>query len=321
MTPSDLADAAVQIAGANGLGLTVWDEDDIARERLGGLHGVSLGSDQPPRFIKLVYEPFGTPAANGSRRGRGRNGTPTLALVGKGITFDSGGLSLKTPEGMITMKTDMSGAAAVLAVMSVIGRLAPKVRVVGYCCATENLPGPKAIKPGDILRIRNGKTIEVLNTDAEGRLVLADGLSMAVEDGADAIVDLATLTGAAVTALGREIAAYFANDDSLGEQVKAASERAGEPVWRLPLAAQYRKHIDSEIADIKNTGAPGGQAGSIAGALVLKEFVADTPWVHLDIAGPARSEVDDGIYAKGGTGFGVRTLVELVSSYGAPAAR
>ena len=306
MTPSRLADVAVEIAEREGLDITVLDEIAIAAEGLGGLEGVAQGSDQPPRLIELVYDP---PGARG-----------TVALVGKGITFDSGGLSLKTADGMETMKTDMSGAAAVLATMSVLPAVRAKVKVIGILPTTENMPSGHAIKPGDVLKIRNGKTVEVLNTDAEGRLVLADGLSLAVEAGVDAIVDLATLTGACMVALGRTIAGLMGNNDAWIEEVEDAAERAGEKVWPLPLPDEYRKKIDSEVADIKNTGGD-RYGGALTAGLFLKEFVADVPWVHLDIAGPARSEEDDAYTPKGASGFGVRTLVELVSRYRRPAAR
>ncbi|TMK89061.1 MAG: leucyl aminopeptidase [Actinobacteria bacterium] len=305
MTPSRLADVATEIAEREGLAVTVLDEVAIANEGLGGLQGVAQGSAQPPRLIELVYDP---PGARG-----------TIALVGKGITFDSGGLSLKTADGMETMKTDMSGAAAVLATMSVLPALAPKVKVIGILPTTENMPSGTAIKPGDVLKIRNGKTVEVLNTDAEGRLVLADGLSLAVEAGVDVIVDLATLTGACMIALGRTIAGLMGNNDAWVEQVGDAAERAGEKVWPLPLPADYRKKIDSEVADIKNTGGD-RYGGALTAGLFLKEFVADVPWAHLDIAGPARSEEDDAYTPKGASGFGVRTLVELVTRYRRPSA-
>jgi len=238
---------------------------------------------------------------------------PTVALVGKGITFDSGGLTLKPYEGMITMKTDMSGAANVIAALGACRALGVGVRVVGLAPATENMPGGRATKPGDVLTIRNGKTIEVLNTDCEGRLVLADALSLAVEEEPDAIVDLATLTGACVVALGGKIAGLMGNDDRLVAAVEAASSRAGEATWRLPLPEVYRSDIDSEIADMKNIGKRA--AGTITAALLLAEFVADRPWVHLDIAGPSRYEEDSGEFRKGATGFGVRTLLELLSHY------
>lgn len=304
MTPRRLAEVASEVAERAGLGITVLDEVAIERERLGGLRGVSMGSSEPPRLIELTYEPEGFEA--------------TVALVGKGITFDSGGLSLKPADGMMTMKTDMSGAAAVIATMSVLGALDTKVKVTGIVCATENLPGPKATKPGDVLRARNGKTMEVLNTDAEGRLVLADGLSLAAEAGVDAIIDVATLTGACVVALGGDIAGLMGNNDELVHQIEVAAENAGEPVWHLPLPKQYRKHIDSDIADIKNIGAPKGAAGTLTAGLFLEEFVDDRAWVHLDIAGPSRAESDDAYVSKGGTGFGVRTLIELLRDFVTP---
>ncbi|HEX2119882.1 MAG TPA: leucyl aminopeptidase [Acidimicrobiales bacterium] len=304
MTPRRLAEIAAEVAEGEGLTLTVLDEVSIAAEGLGGLAGVASGSDEPPRLIELVYDP---PSPEGS-----------VALVGKGITFDSGGLSIKTAEGMETMKTDKSGAAAVLAAMSVIAALSPPVRVVAIIPATENMPGGSALKPGDVLTARNGKTIEVLNTDAEGRLVLADGLSLAVEAGVDAIIDVATLTGACVVALGRKVAGLMGNHAGWIDQVGQAAARAGEEVWPLPLPEDYRKQIDSEVADIKNIGG-GRYAGALTAGLFLREFVGDVPWAHLDIAGPARSEDDDGYLQKGGTGFGVRTLVEAVMSFQKPA--
>ena len=304
LTPSRLAALATEIAEREGLAVTILDEVAIENEGLGGLRGVSRGSDEPPRLIELVYEPTG--------RSRG-----TVAIVGKGITFDSGGLSLKTADGMMTMKTDMAGGAAVLATMAALPALGVKTKVIGIIPTTENMPGGKAIKPGDVLKARNGKTIEVLNTDAEGRLVLADGLSLAVEADPDAIIDLATLTGAQVVALGRRIAGVMATNDALLEQVEVAAEKAGEPVWELPLPDIYRKDIDSEVADIKNIGRP-GQAGTLIAGLFLREFVGDVPWVHIDIAGPARSDDDDGYLRKGATGFGVRTLVELLQAFSRP---
>ena len=265
--------------------------------------GVGRGSHNPPRLVRLDYEPS-DPAAN----------VATIALVGKGITFDSGGLSLKSPDGMTTMKTDMSGAAAVLATLQACAALGVRHKVIGLMPLAENMPGPDAIKPGDVLTIRNGKTIEVLNTDAEGRLVLADALSIATAEHPDAIVDLATLTGACKVALGLSIAGCLGNDDRLLGAVADASRRAGEPTWPLPLAEGYRSHIDSEVADMKNMGTPGA-AGAISAALLLENFVGSTPWVHLDIAGPARSAESGGYLTKGGTGFGVRTLCALLDRY------
>ncbi len=333
MTPRRLAETAEELASGNPhLSVEIWDEDRIEDERLGGLLGVSRGSDEPPRLIRLTYDPAlhataGRPAGaatapDGEATPAGAatptsppKKIPTIYLVGKGITFDSGGLSLKPPRGMITMKTDMSGAAAVLCAVAAAADLDLPARAVAVVPAAENMPSGHATKPGDVLCARNGKTIEVLNTDAEGRLVLADGLSLAAEASPDAIIDVATLTGACVTALGPRIAGLMGNDDRLVAELRAAAERAGEAVWPLPLPAEYRAHIDSEIADVKNVGLAEGGAGAISAALFLQEFCGAGPWAHLDIAGPARSDGDDGELRKGGTGFGVRILVELLAGY------
>ena len=305
--PRDLAETAEREVQGEGLAVEVLDERAVAELGLGGLLGVALGSEEPCRLIKMTYDPPGGADA-------------TVALVGKGITFDSGGLSLKSGEGMMTMKTDMGGGAAVLATMSALPAVAPPVRVVAFVPTTENMPSGKAMRPGDVLTIRNGTTVEVLNTDAEGRLILADGLSLAVEEEPAAIIDLATLTGACMVALGKGIAGLMTNDDDLAGKVRGAADRAGEPVWPLPLPQQYRKQLDSPIADMKNIG-NGPHGGALTAGLFLKEFVGDVPWVHLDIAGPSTSEDDDGPLVKGATGFGVRTLVELLSSWGSsPAA-
>ena len=310
MTPRRLAEIAGEaLRRRDSVTVEVWEEDRIRSERLGGLLGVARGSAEAPRLIFATYEP-GEPSEIDGR-------VPHVVLVGKGITFDSGGLSLKTPEGMTTMKTDMSGAAAVIATVSACHDLGVRVRVTAVAPVTENMPGGRATKPGDVLTIRNGKTIEVLNTDAEGRLVLADGLCLAAELAPDAIIDLATLTGACVVALGTSVAGLFGNDDDLRRRISEASAAAGEETWPLPLPAMYEKHIDSEVADMKNIG-KSGQAGAIAAALLLARFVGDVPWCHLDIAGPARSDENDGVVRKGGTGFGVRTLLELLDRFGDP---
>jgi leucyl aminopeptidase len=306
LAPADLAAVAVETAERAGLGVEVLDEEQARSLGLGGLTGVGQGSENPPRLVKLTYDPGGDPRGS-------------VALVGKGITFDSGGLSLKTGEGMMSMKTDMSGAAAVLGTMAVLPDLAPDVAVTGYLCLAENMPSGRAIRPGDVLTIRNGTTVEVLNTDAEGRLVLADGLSMAVDDGADAIVDLATLTGACIVALGPTIAGLMGNHDGWVESIGAAAERAGEQVWHLPLPPDYRRMLDSDVADLKNIG--GKHAGALTAGLFLREFVGDVPWAHLDIAGPAAAEEDDPLVPKGGTGFGVRTLVEALEGFEPPGDR
>ncbi|MGA3216475.1 MAG: leucyl aminopeptidase [Acidimicrobiales bacterium] len=308
LTPVRLAEVAIEIAEREGLEAQILDEEAIREARLGGLLGVAAGSAEPPRLIKLVYVP-----APGQARKRSDGSIPTVVLVGKGITFDSGGLTLKNLDGMMTMKTDMSGAADVIATIGACRALGVGIRVVAIAPTTENMPGGKAVKPGDVLEIRNGKTIEVLNTDCEGRLVLADGLSLAVEEEPDAIVDLATLTGACTVALGLKIAGLMGNDDRLVSALQAASARAGEPTWLLPLPEAYRPDIDSEVADMKNMSKRG--AGALIAGLLLQEFVADRPWAHLDIAGPSRSDEDSGELRKGSTGFGVRTLLEFLCTY------
>jgi leucyl aminopeptidase len=242
----------------------------------------------------------------------------TLALVGKGVVFDSGGLSLKTAGGMETMKTDMSGAAAVIAAMSALRDLGVKTRVLGYVPLVENMPSGTAMRPGDVLRMRNGKTVEVLNTDAEGRLILADALSLASEDKPDAIVDIATLTGAVTVALGDKIAGLMGTDDAWSAQVRSAADRAGERTWPLPLPDDYRKLLESEVADLRNIGTGGG-GGTLTAGLFLREFVDGTPWVHLDVAGTARASGDDGYTSRGGTGYGVRTFIELARTFAPPA--
>ncbi len=301
--PATLAKSAQALLKGKGVKVEVLEGAALTRERLGGVLGVGQGSENPPRMVKMTYAPAGA---------RG-----TVVLVGKGVVFDSGGLSIKPAGGMETMKTDMGGAAAVIGAMSTLKDLGVKTKVVAFTPMVENMPSGTAIRPGDVLKIRNGKTVEVLNTDAEGRLILADGLSLAVEEEPDAIVDLATLTGACVVALGEKIAGLMTSNDSWGEQVRAAGDRAGELLWPLPLPAQYNKLIESEVADIKNIGT-GGYGGALTAGLFLQAFVGDVPWVHLDIAGPSRASADDGVYVRGGTGFGVRTLVELLSTFKKP---
>ncbi|HVM40147.1 MAG TPA: leucyl aminopeptidase [Acidimicrobiia bacterium] len=304
VTPSEMARVARSIKGVR---TTVWDKARCEQERLGGLLGVAAGSDEPPRLIRMTYTP---------ERPRG-----TVAIVGKGITFDSGGINLK-PSGFIeTMKYDMAGGAAVIGLMSIVAELRPPVKVIGLVPATENMPSGKATKLGDVLTIRNGKTVEVLNTDAEGRLVLSDALCLAVEAGADLIVDLATLTGACPVALGEEIAGVMGNNADAVQLVKDAAERTGERVWELPMPDDYRKMLDSDVADLKNVS-QGRAAGTITAALFLKEFVEDVPWAHLDIAGPAwRNNGANGYQPKGGTGWGVRLLAELLLGYRKPKKR
>ena len=302
MGPRELADEIMSRVEAHPhVAIDAWTEPRIKEERLGGLLGVGQGSAQPTRLVYATYDPApGTPL-------------PHLALVGKGITFDSGGLSLKTLDGMMSMKTDMSGAAIVFAALSIASQLDLAVRLTVIAPLAENLPGGKAVKPGDVLTARNGTTIEVLNTDAEGRLVLADGLSLAAEANPDAIVDIATLTGAQSVALGDEVGAIFATTDELAAMILAASARCGEPFWRMPLHEGYESHIESDIADVKNMGKP-PRAGAIVAALMLRHFTDGRPWAHLDIAGPARSESARGYSTKGATAFGARTIVNYLAA-------
>jgi leucyl aminopeptidase len=302
MTPKELAKRAVRrIEVKEHITISSWAESKIEDERLGGLLGVARGSAQAPRLVYATYDPDPEAAL------------VHVALVGKGITFDSGGLSLKSGEGMMTMKTDMSGAAVVLAVLSAVADLALRIKLTVIAPLTENLPGHRAIMPGDVLTIRNGKTIEVLNTDAEGRLVLADGLSLAVEASPDAIIDVATLTGAQVVALGDEVAALFSSDDDLAAALMGASDVSGEALCRLPLFDNYDAHIESDVADMKNIGKP-GKAGSITAALLLRRFTDGLPWAHLDIAGPGRADAARGYYTKGATAFSARTIIEYLRS-------
>ena len=300
LTPKELAKRFEDCLGGEAfVDVEIWTESKIKEERLGGLLGVGRGSAQPTRLVRATYDPSpGTPM-------------PHVALVGKGITFDSGGLSLKPAEGMMTMKTDMSGSAIVMATLLIASRLRLALRVTAIAPLAENLVGEHATKPGDVLTIRNGTTIEVLNTDAEGRLVLADGLCLAAEINPDAIVDVATLTGAQKVALGDQVGAMFASTDDLAERFAAASARSGEQLWRMPLVDSYESYIDSDVADVKNIG-KGPLAGAIVAALILRRFTQNRPWVHLDIAGPARAEAPSGYVTKGATAFGTRTLVEFL---------
>lgn len=295
--PESFAARAAEVAEQCGLAIEIWDYDRLARERCGSLLAVAQGSSQPPRLVILRHQ-------------GGDSGDAPLALVGKGVTFDSGGLSLKPNDSMKTMKCDMAGAATVLAAMSAIARLKLPVNVVGLMGLVENMPSGSAMKLGDVLTARNGKTIEVMNTDAEGRLVLADVLDVAVEQKPSKIVDLATLTGACVVALGMDVAGAMTNDQAWCDAVMAAARDCGEPVWQLPMFTDYREDIRSEVADIRNTG-EGRWAGAIAGAKFLEEFVGDVPWVHLDIAGPAFLEKSKPWLDGGGSGVFVRTLVEI----------
>ncbi|HEX2783851.1 MAG TPA: leucyl aminopeptidase [Ilumatobacteraceae bacterium] len=300
LTARMIADRAVEIAAASGLGIEVFNKDQLAAMGCGGMIGVNKGSMEPPRVVRLTYAP--------------RNPRGHLVLVGKGVMYDSGGISLKPSDGMhAMMKMDMSGAAAVLAAMSTLKALRCRSAVTGYLMCTDNMPSGSALKLGDVLTFRNGKTAEIHNTDAEGRLVLADGLSLGVEAKPDAIVDIATLTGSIISALGQKMAGVFSNNQPFGDQVTAAATGTDEPLWQMPLEPKYRKLLDSNVADMKNVGGPYG--GAILAALFLSEFVGDTPWAHLDIAGPMNSDADDGWLSRGATGFGTRLLIQLALDF------
>lgn len=300
VTPTTLAETAEAIASEYGLTLEVLEQEECEKLGMGAFLGVAKASDMPPKFIHLTYKPEGTPKRK-------------LAIVGKGLTFDSGGLNIKVAgSGIEMMKTDMGGAAATLGAAKAIAQIKPDTEVHFISAATENMISGKAMHPGDILTASNGKTIEVNNTDAEGRLTLADALVFTEKLGVDAIVDLATLTGACIIALGNDIAGLWTTDDSVASQLKAASEAAGEKFWQMPLEDKYFEGMKSPIADMKNTGPRPG--GSITAALFLKQFVKETPWAHLDIAGPVWSDKEDGCNNSGATGFPVRTLVNWVLS-------
>jgi leucyl aminopeptidase len=299
-TPEWLAGEAAAVASEHGLSSRIWREAELAAGGFGGLLGVGSGSAHPPRLIELSYEP-----AQADRH---------VVLIGKGITFDSGGLSLKPTDGMKLMKTDMAGGAAVIGAMSVLGRLGARARVTGLVAAAENMPSGTAMRVGDVLTQYGGRTVEVLNTDAEGRLVLADALAYAHDIlDPDLVVDLATLTGAARVALGTSIAALYATDDDLAAALLDSGTASGERLWRMPLAEDYRSGLDSPVADLANMARAGGGAGSIDAALFLREFTGGRAWAHLDIAGAARAASDDGENTKGATGFGTRLLVRWLA--------
>jgi len=299
--PEVLAALARSMANGTSAGLKVrvLGPGEMRRLGMNAILGVARGSVVEPRFVHMTYRPSG--------RARKR-----VALVGKGITFDSGGLSLKTPQNMEEMKMDMAGAAVVLAVLQALPRLKLPVEVHGFAPFTYNLPGGDALKPGDVLKAFNGKTIEVLNTDAEGRLVLSDALAFACKLGFDSIIDLATLTGAALIALGSKVTAALSNDPGLAEALRKAGDRNGERIWELPLVEEYREGLKSKVADLQNISSVRGEAGTIIGGLFLKEFVDETPWVHLDIAGTAWSGKAEGYLSPGGTGAMVRTLLDYL---------
>ena len=302
-TPQWMVERIRAVAAGAELDVTVWDEQRLLAEGFGGISAVGRGSARPPRLVQLDYSPRG---ASGGR----------IVLVGKGITFDSGGLSLKPLDNMKLMKTDMSGAAAVVATMSALHRLGVRKRVTALVPLAENLLGGDAMRPGDVLRQYGGRYVEVLNTDAEGRLVLADALAYAVArlDPA-AVVDIATLTGAATLGLGKRHAALYSTSTSLRDALVEAGRRGGERLWPMPLVDSYRDALDSPVADLRNVGDPdlGYSGGSIVAALFLREFVGTAPWAHLDVAGPARADADEDEVTKGPSGFGVRTLLRYLS--------
>ncbi len=300
-SPQWLASEAVRITAGRGVDVRVWPEDELAEAGFGGILAVGSGSVRPPRLIELSYRP---PDAD-----------VHVVLVGKGITFDSGGLSLKPNDNMKLMKTDMAGGGAVIAVLSALADLGVSARVTGLVAAAENMPSGSAYRPGDVISQYGGRSVEVLNTDAEGRLVLADALAYAVERlEPDQLVDIATLTGAARVALGGTHAALYATCESLARALTAAGQASGELVWRMPLENAYRASLDSPVADLAHVARDHAPAGSILAALFLREFVAEIPWAHLDIAGPGRASADDGELSKGATGFGTRLLLTWLSS-------
>jgi leucyl aminopeptidase len=300
LPPREFARRAALMAEEFNLQVETLAADEIKARGMGGLWGVGKGSDNPPALIVLRYEPVGASASD-----------ELWAFVGKGITFDTGGISIKHGLDMYEMKTDMAGGAAVLGALRAIAQLKPRRRIVGIVPSAENMPSGRAIKPGDVIKTLAGYTIEVVDTDAEGRLVLADGIAYAKQLGARRIVDLATLTGSIVVALGDHRTGLFSNDDEWARRVEQAGERAGEPLWRMPVSDDYKKRIESPIADFKNYG---GRPDATAAALLLSKFAAETPWVHLDIAGTSWHESARAFAPKGSTGAGVRTLVELACS-------
>jgi len=304
LTASRMAEIAGALGAELGFQVEVFDETQMAEMGIGGLLGVNAGSAEPPRLIKLSYSPT---------EAKGR-----LGMVGKGIMYDSGGLALKPGDAVhAAMKNDMSGAGAILAAVAALAETGARTAVTGYLMCTDSMPSSTAMAMGDVITIRGGTTIEVVNTDAEGRLVMADGLVLAREDGHDAIIDIATLTGACMRALGTEIAGVFGNNQGLVDQISAAGELTDEPVWQLPLYKGYRKQLDSPVADMKNLGY--GEGGAITAALFLEEFVDDVPWAHIDMAGTALSTDGRPWHTPGCTGFGARLLVELATSFSAPA--
>ncbi|MDH2429864.1 leucyl aminopeptidase [Sphaerisporangium sp. TRM90804] len=300
--PAWLAERAVEVAERSGVSAKIWAPDELAERGFGGILAVGRGSVSPPRMIELSYEPAD---ADGSH----------VVLVGKGITFDSGGLSLKPNEGMKAMKTDMAGGAVVISVLGALRDLGVRTRVTGLVAAAENMPSGTAQRPGDVITHYGGTTVEVLNTDAEGRLVLADALAYADDVlEPDTVVDIATLTGAIGIALGRELGAVFSSSDDLAEELVSAGATSGDPLWRMPLVQEYRPALDSNVADLSNIDSEGRfGGGAVTAALFLREFTGGRRWAHLDIAGVARSTADDGVQTKGATGFGTRLLLEWLT--------
>ena len=303
LTARQFAEHAVAIASASGLEATVYNKDQLIAMGCGGLVGVNAGSTEPPRMVKLEYKPA-------SARGK-------VVLVGKGVMYDSGGISLKPSDGMhVMMKMDMSGAAAVLATMGALRALKVKTQVTAYLMCTDNMPSGSALKLGDVLTMRNKKTVEIHNTDAEGRLILADGLSLGAESKPDAMIDIATLTGACLGALGKKMAGVLSNNSGVVSQLMDSSARTDELLWELPLFHDYRRLLDSNVADMRNIGGP--YAGATTAALFLHEFVGSTPWAHLDIAGPMDTDGDDGWLNRGATAFGTRLLIDFCANFTKP---
>ncbi|MFV0307275.1 MAG: leucyl aminopeptidase [Desertimonas sp.] len=305
LTANRIAEVAIEVGAARGLEVEVFDEDALREMGCGGILGVNAGSVEPPRMIKLTYRPSGKPTGH-------------LALVGKGVMYDSGGISLKPSDAMhAAMKMDMSGSAAVLSAMSALPALGGSATVTGFMMCTDNMPSGSAMKLGDVLHIHGGTTVEIHNTDAEGRLVLADGLVLATEERPDAIVDIATLTGACVVALGQGYAGVLGTSQPLIDRIGEVATDVDEPVWQLPLdKVRYRKLLDSDVADIKNIGGPYG--GSITAAIFLSEFAGDVPWAHIDMAGTMKVDADDAWKPKGATGYGARLLAVLAAGFRPP---
>lgn len=301
LAPRQIGSVAKSIARKAGVTARVFGKAQLVQKKMNGILSVGMASAEPPAFVTLKYDP----------KKRISSSTPVVGLIGKGVTFDSGGLSIKTGAGMETMKCDMAGAAAVLGTFHALASLQLPIKVRGYIPTAENMIQGNALRPGDVIRMMSGKTVEVLNTDAEGRLILADALHYASNDGCDILIDLATLTGACVVALGEKYSAVYSNDSELGEQILEASSLAHEGCWPMPLVEEYKENLKSDIADIKNVGARGG--GSITAALFLQYFVGEqVKWAHMDIAGPAFASSADGPVPKGGTGVGVRTLLHYL---------